>query len=66
MADGFKAGGGVTGGTMDTSHQGLKQIIFVCLCSVQSLLLISIGSCESGGMLMHIFTDFFFLIFNLV
>lgn len=29
---------------MDTSHQGLYRIIFVCLCSVQCLLLIFISS----------------------
>lgn len=42
------------GRTLDTSHQGLNWIIFVCLCSVQCPLLIFISSV--GGMLVHIST----------
>lgn len=46
-ADGFEAAGGEGGGgvgTTDTSHQGLYRIIYVCLCSVQCLLLFCLYS----------------------
>lgn len=58
----FEAGWGRGGGT-DTSHQGLYRIIFVCLCSVQCLLLILISPacrCREACLCSRILNFFFF------
>lgn len=59
---GFSRLGGGRGGT-DTSHQGLYRIIFVCLCSVQCLLLILISPacrCREACLCSRILNFFFF------
>lgn len=61
---GFSRLGGGRGGT-DTSHQGLYRIIFVCLCSVQCLLLILISPacrCREACLCSRILNFFFFFL----
>lgn len=60
---GFSRLGGGGGGGTDTSHQGLYRIIFVCLCSVQCLLLILISPacrCREACLCSRILNFFFF------
>lgn len=60
---GFSRLGGGGGGGTDTSHQGLYRIIFVCLCSVQCLLLILISPacrCRETCLCSRILNFFFF------
>lgn len=60
---GFRGWVGAGGGGTDTSHQGLYRIIFVCLCSVQCLLLILISPacrCREACLCSRILNFFFF------